>query len=158
MSAVTIRPAAPADAATIVALVRELADFERLSHYAKITVADVERDLGRYFEALLAERGGEPLGLALFFHSYSTFEGRPSLFLEDLFVREQARGTGLGRRLLAALAALARERGCKRLDLMVLDWNPAREVYAHLGFKQIEEWLPYRLSGDALDRLAGEAA
>ena len=157
MSAVTIRPAAPADAATIVALVRELADFERLSHYAKITVADVERDLDRYFEALLAERGGEPLGLALFFHSYSTFEGRPSLFLEDLFVREQARGTGVGRRLLATLAALARERGCKRLDLMVLDWNPAREVYTHLGFKQIEEWLPYRLSGDALDRLANEA-
>ncbi len=157
MSAVTIRPAAPADAATIVALVRELADFERLSHYAKITVADVERDLGRYFEALLAERGGEPLGLALFFHSDSTFEGRPSLCLEALFVRDQARGTGVGRRLLAALAALARERGCKRLDLMVLDWNPAREVYAHLGFKQIEEWLPYRLSGDALDRLANEA-
>lgn len=157
MPAITIRPAAPADAATIVAFIRELAEFEQLSHHVKITPADVERDLGSRFEALLAERGGKPLGLALFFHTYSTFEGRPSVFLEDLFVREEARGTGLGRRLLAALAALAQERGCRRLDLQVLDWNPARDVYAHLGFKPNEEWLPYRLSGDALERLAAEA-
>lgn len=157
MPSITIRPATSADAETVVALIRELADFERLSHHVKISPADVERDLGHAFEALLAERRGKPLGLALFFHSYSTFEGRRSLFLEDLFVREEARGTGVGRRLLAAVAALARDRGCKRLDLIVLDWNPARDVYAHLGFKAAEEWLPYRLSGEALDRLAAEA-
>ena len=158
MPKITVRPATPADAATVVALIRELAEFERLSHYVRITPADIERDLGRYFEALLAERNGEALGLALFVHTYSTFEGRPSLFLEDLFVREEARGTGLGRRLIAALAKVAQERGCRRLDLMVLDWNPARDVYAHLGFKQIEEWLPYRLSGEELERLAAEGS
>ena len=157
MSDFTIRTATPADAATIVSLIRDLADFERLSQHVKITPADVKRDLGRYFEALLAERDREAVGLALFFHSYSTFEGRPSLYLEDLFVSEKARGLGLGRRLLAATAAVARDRGARRLDLMVLDWNPARDVYAHLGFTASEDWLPYRLTGEALERLASEA-
>jgi GNAT superfamily N-acetyltransferase len=156
---VTIRPAEASDAATIVRLVRELADFEGLLDQVRLTEADVLRDgFGerRRFECLLAEIDAAPAGFALYFEDYSTFEGRPGIFVEDLYVAESARGLGIGQQLLAHLARIAVERDYRRLDLMVLHWNPARGFYDRLGFRQSADWLPYRLSGDALARLAEE--
>ena len=159
MPSVTIRKAEPADAATIVRLIRALAAYEHLVDLVRITEAEVLRDgfgARPCFECLLAEVDGEALGLAIHRPSYSTFEGRPGLYVEDLFVAESARQLGIGRLLMARLAAIARERGCTRMSLAVLHWNPAREFYRRLGFVQIEEWLPYHLSGEALARLAAE--
>jgi GNAT superfamily N-acetyltransferase len=96
-------------------------------------------------------------GFALYFEDYSTFEGRPGIFVEDLYVCEAARGLGVGQQLLARLARIVLEGDHRRLDLMVLNWNPARGFYDRLGFKHSAEWLPYRLSGEALARLAGDA-
>src|SRR5262249_9223124 len=107
-----------------------------------------------HFEAVLAERDGEALGFALYFHNFSTFMGRPGLYIEDLFVSEAARGSGLGRQLLAHLARIAVSRGCPRLELSVLHWNPARAFYERMGLAQNADWLPYRVSGEALQRLA----
>ena len=156
---ITIREAGPADAATIVRLIRALAAYEDLVDLVRITEADVLRDgFGERpcFECLLAEAHGEAVGLAIHRPSYSTFEGRPGLYVEDLFVAESARQLGIGRLLMARLAAIARERNCTRMSLAVLHWNPAREFYHRLGFEQVEEWLPYQLSGDPLARLAAE--
>lgn len=157
MPSVTIRPAEASDAATIVRLVRELADFEGLLDQVRLSEADVLRDgFGdrRRFECLLAEVDGAPAGFALYFENYSTFEGRPGIFVEDLYVTQSVRGLGIGRRLLARLAQITIERDYRRLDLMVLHWNPARGFYDRLGFRHSADWLPYRLSGDALARLA----
>jgi GNAT superfamily N-acetyltransferase len=156
-----IRPATPDDAATIVSLVQALAIYEKepLSS-VKLTPADVLRDgFGpeKRFEALIADLDGEPVGFALYFHNYSTWEGRAGLFVEDLFVLETARGHGLGRQLITALAAIADARGCRRLDLNVLDWNPTRDFYHRLGIHHKTEWLPYRMTQPALARLGGEA-
>ena len=157
---ITIRPAVPEDAGTILDFVRELAAFEREPDAVKATEADLRRDgFGpeRRFEARIAELDGEPVGFTLFFHNYSTWEGRPGLYLEDIYVTERARRHGVGRRLLEDLASVAVARGCARLELSVLDWNPARGFYAALGFSQKPEWLPYRLAGEALHRLAEPA-
>jgi GNAT superfamily N-acetyltransferase len=156
---VRIRPARAGDAAAIVRLVRELAEYEKLADHVRITEADVLRDgFGERprFECLLAELDGEAVAFALFFHNYSTFEGRPGIYLEDLHVTEAARGLGIGRRLMGRLAALALERGCRRLELWALHWNPAHDFYERLGFRQMEDWLPYRIDGDALRHLAEE--
>jgi GNAT superfamily N-acetyltransferase len=110
-----------------------------------------------YFEVLLAELDGEAVGFALYFHNYSTWEGRPGIYLEDLFVEERARGLGLGRALIAALAAIARKRGCPRIDLSVLHWNPTREFYHRIGIAHMEEWLPYRMTEPHISALAAEA-
>lgn len=161
MPAVTIRPAVEADAATILGFVRELAEFEREPHAVKATVDDVRRDgwgPNAVFEALMAELDGVPVGFALTFRNYSTWEGCAGLFVEDLYVQPHARTFGVGRKLLAAVARRAVERGCKRVDLNVLDWNPARGFYDRVGFKRLEEWLPYRLTGAALAALADDAA
>jgi GNAT superfamily N-acetyltransferase len=161
MPSVIIRPAESSDAATIVRLVRELATFERLADQVRITEADVLRDgFGerRHFECLLVEVEGTAAGFVLFFHTYSTFEGRPGIYVEDLYLAQPARGLGIGRRLLARLAQIALERDCRRLDLSVLHWNPARGFYDRLGFRQRDDWLPYRLTGDALARLAAESS
>jgi GNAT superfamily N-acetyltransferase len=152
-----IRPATRGDAATIVRLVRELAAYEKLADRVRISEADVLRDgfgARPWFECLLAELDGEAVAFALFFHNYSTFEGRPGIYLEDIHVTEAARGLGIGRRLTGRLAALALERGCRRLELSALHWNPARVFYERLGFRQMEDWLPYRIDGHALRRLA----
>ena len=161
MSRTLIRPAVAADAETIIALVKALAIYENepLSS-VKITPADVLRDgfsEPRRFEALIAELEGRPVGFALFFHNYSTWEGRAGLFVEDLFVLEEARGHGLGRQLITALAAIADARGCRRLDLNVLDWNPTRDFYHRLGITHMKEWLPYRMTQPALAQLAADA-
>lgn len=161
MRPVVIRPARPEDAAAIVDLVRELAVYEREPLTSvKITEADIRRDgFGPrpLFEVLLAEVDGAVEGFVLFFSSWSTWQGRAGLHVEDLFVRERSRGLGLGRRLLAQVASIALARGCTRIDLSVLDWNPARSFYDRVGFAELHEWRPYRLRGEMLTRLADEA-
>jgi len=160
MTKITIRPATPADVETILSFIKGLAAFEREPEAVKTTVDDLLRDgFGehRKFEALIAELDRQPVGFALFFPTYSTWEGHPGIHLEDIFVVEQARGQGVGRKLMAALAAIAVARGSARLELSVLHWNPAREFYHHLGMWHLGEWLPYRLSGEALRTLAAEA-
>src|SRR5205823_12527308 len=110
----------------------------------------------RYFEALIASVDDRPAGIALFLPTYSTWRGKPGLYLEDIFVKEWARGLGIGRRLMARLAAIAVERGWERLDFSVLDWNPARGFYERLGARTLDEWMRYRAEGEALRRLAAE--
>ena len=160
MPEIAIRPARPDDAATIVALVRELAVYERepLSS-VKLGEADILRDgfgAERRFELLLATLDGAVEGFALFFPNYSTWEGRAGLYVEDLYISEWARGTGVGRRLLAEVAAIARARDCPRLDLSVLHWNPARGFYERLGFTEMVDWRRYRLTDEALAAFAAE--
>jgi GNAT superfamily N-acetyltransferase len=161
MPDIRIRPAAPADAAAIVALVRALAEYENEPpDRVRLTEADVLRDgfgAAARFEALIAERAGRPEGFALFFSNYSTWEGRAGIYVEDLFVRPEARGHGLGRRLILEIARLAQARGCRRVDLNVLDWNPTRDFYHRLGIRHLKEWLPYRMTAETIARLASEA-
>ena len=160
MRKTAVRPATPADVETILGFIKGLAAFEKEPDAVKATLEDLRRDgFGKQpkFEVLIAELDGEPVGFALFFPTYSTWEGRPGIYLEDLFVTEHARGQGLGRKLMAALAAIAVARGCRRLELSVLHWNPTREFYHHLGMAHMQEWLPYRLAGEALQALAAEA-
>jgi len=160
MPNLSIRPATPADAEEIARMVRELAEFEREpAANVEASAADFLRDCfgdRPRAEALIGELDGATAGFALFFHNYSTWLGRAGLYIEDLYVRERARGSGLGRRLVAAVAALAVERRCRRLELSVLHWNPARGFYERLGFEAMTEWRPYRLGGEALVKLAGE--
>jgi GNAT superfamily N-acetyltransferase len=162
-----IRFATPEDAALLYRFIRELAEYEREPDAVKVTTDELRAQLSQPrppFECLLAERddeaGPQPLGFALFFVSYSTWRGRPGLYLEDLYVPPVHRGAGVGRALLAALARLARERGCARLEWAVLDWNtPAIGFYERLGASAMSEWTVFRLTDDALERLAatGEA-
>ena len=157
MSSIIIRPATPTDVDVILEFIKGLAAFEHEPDAVKATTADLLRDgfgAKPKFEVLIAERAGQPVGLALFFPTYSTWEGRAGIHLEDIFVIEEERGNGVGQQLVARLAALAVERGCARLELSVLHWNPAREFYHRLGLHHIEEWLPYRISGEALKKLA----
>lgn len=154
-----IRLATPDDAASILQLIKDLAAFENLGDQVKASEADLLRDgFGPTprFECLIAEDAGKAVGFALFFHSYSTFEGRTGLYLEDLFIVEKARKLGVGRKLIRAIAQLALERNCARLELSVLDWNPARGFYDKLGFQHKKDWLPCRINGEALEKLANE--
>lgn len=157
MSRTAIRPAMPADAGDVLALVRDLAIYEKQSPaIVKLTEAGILRDgfgPAPRFEMLVALLGGRIEGFALFYPNYSTWEGVAGLYVEDLFVREAARGRGLGRGLITRIAELAVERGCARVDLNVLDWNPAREFYHRIGLKHLAEWLPYRLTGADLRHL-----
>ena len=154
----TIRFALPDDVPTILHLIRALAEYERLSHEVTATEADLHEHLfgeRRYCEALIAEAGGRPAGFALFFHNYSTFLGRPGIYLEDLFVLPEARGQGHGKALLSCLARLAVERGCGRLEWSVLDWNePSIRFYSALGAVPMDEWTIFRVTGPALAGLA----
>ncbi len=158
--ATLIRPALATDLPLISTLIRELADYERLLHDVRFE-ADT---LGRYLfgprpmaEVLIGEIDGVPCGFALFFHNFSTFEGRPGIYLEDLFVRAGARGHGLGKALLAELARLVESRGCVRLEWAVLDWNaPSIAFYKKLGARAMDEWTGMRLSGAELRRLAAD--
>jgi GNAT superfamily N-acetyltransferase len=157
-----IRPAAPHDAPVILAFIRELAEYERLLHEVKTTLADVETILfGASPKAFcdIAENDDGPVGFALWFYSVSTFEGRHGLYLEDLYVRPAARGTGLGKALLAHLARRCAAEGLPRLEWSVLDWNaPAIAFYDSLGASAKTDWITRRLSGEALARLADSAA
>jgi GNAT superfamily N-acetyltransferase len=158
---VAIREAVESDLPLIASLIRELADYERLLHEVRLSEAGLRDALfgeRRYAEVVIAEvGGGEPAGFALFFHNFSTFLGRPGIYLEDLFVRPPHRGAGIGRALLRHLARLAEERGCGRLEWAVLDWNtPAIEFYLRLGARPAAGWDVYRLEGEALGRLAAD--
>jgi GNAT superfamily N-acetyltransferase len=155
-----IRPATAADASTIAALVRELADYEKLLHEAKAGPDEFLRELtaeNPVIRVLIAEWNGEPAGFALFFFNFSTFVGRPGLYLEDLFVRPALRSHGIGRALLRELARIARDRGCGRMEWAVLDWNePALRFYQSLGARQMKEWIVHRLSPVEIGKLAEE--
>jgi len=153
-----IDPARPEDAALVVALVHELAEYERLLHEVRMTPDDVVRDLfgpRPYAEAVIAREGDEAVGFALWFHNYSTFAGRAGLYLEDLYVRPAFRGRGHGEALLRYLARLAIERGCARFEWAVLDWNaPAIAFYRKLGAVAMDDWTVQRVTGPALRALA----
>lgn len=161
-STVTIRPARPDDVPAIVAMVHELAEFERAPEQCHLTEPQLHAALFAPQPALfghVAVRDGEVVGYALWFLNFSTWEGVHGIYLEDLYVRPAARGTGAGRLLLTTLARICVERGYRRLDWWVLHWNPAREFYAALGAAAMDEWIPYRLSGPALHKLGmGEPA
>src|SRR5688572_30513821 len=157
-----IREAVPDDAPVIAALIRALAEYERAPDDAVITEQQIRETLfgpHRRAEVVLGCEGSVAVGFAVFFHNYSTWLGRPGLYLEDLFVRAEARGRGYGRRLLAHLARIAEERGCLRMEWSVLDWNaPAIGFYRALGAIPMDEWTVYRLTGPALASLASEDA
>jgi GNAT superfamily N-acetyltransferase len=150
----TIRFARPDDVPTIVDLIRALAEYERLSDQCAATEEAIQEHVfgaRPYCEVLMAEVGGRTVGFALFFHNYSTFLTKPGIYLEDLFVVPEARGGGHGKALLASLARLAVERGCGRLEWSVLDWNePSIAFYRALGALPRDEWIGYRLTGQAL--------
>jgi GNAT superfamily N-acetyltransferase len=159
MSAITIRDATADDVGLLLQLIRELAAYEKAPGAVVATEADLRRHgfgSERRFEALLALVDGEPAGFALFYPDFSTWRGRPGIFLEDLYVREWARGRGLGRRLMARLAAIAVERDWPALHFNVLDWNPARGFYGRLGIVARNEWLPYSAAGEVLHNLVAE--
>jgi GNAT superfamily N-acetyltransferase len=155
----TIRRGTARDVPTIVALIRGLARYERLARQMKATARAIRRDgfgRRRYFETLICRLDGEPIGFALYFFTYSTFMGKPTLYLEDLFVVPAARGDGAGRALLEALARIAVRRDCGRMEWAVLDWNrPAIRFYERLGARLRKEWILTRLTGPALRRLGG---
>ena len=152
-----IRPAVPGDVPVLLELVRELAHYEREPDAVQASEADLARALfeQQVCSAHVAEVDGEVVGFALWYPTFSTWTGRSGLWLEDLFVRPAARGRGLGKALLQALARVAVERGCTRLEWWVLDWNePARGFYRSLGAQPQEEWTTFRVDGAALDHLA----
>ena len=159
MSGVTIRPATREDVPVILELIRGLAEYEKLAHECVATEARLAETLfgaRPQAEVIIAMADGVPAGFALFFHNYSTFLARQGIYLEDLFVKPAFRGRGIGKRLLAHLAKLAVDRGCGRLEWSVLDWNQdAIRFYESLGAKAMDEWTVFRVTGDALTKLAG---
>ena len=160
-STFNIRSAVEADAGTIMSLIKELADFEHLTHEVVATREDIHRSLfgpHPFAEALIGEYEGTAISFALFFYNFSTFIGKPGIYLEDLYVKPQYRRLGFGRRMLVHIARLAKERDCGRFEWSVLDWNkPAIRTYDQLNAKPMKEWILYRLTGEALEQLAAEA-
>ena len=161
MSDIRIVRATTDDVALILQMIRDLAEYERMRDLVATTEADIRDALfGPHpaAEVLIAYAGDQPAGFALFFHNFSTFVGRRGLYLEDLFVRPEFRRSGIGRRLLAELARVAVERNCGRFEWSVLDWNtPAIDFYKSLGARPLDEWTVFRVTGDALSRLAAES-
>lgn len=152
-----IRPATPEDVPAILAMIAELADYERAPHEAVATEEQLRSALfgsTPHVYAHLAVDNGEPVGFALWFLNFSTWRGVHGIYLEDLYVRPGARGGGHGKALLAELARICVDRGYARLEWWVLDWNPARDFYRAIGAEALTEWVPYRLSGVALEKLA----
>ncbi len=156
---VSIRLAERKDVGLVLRFIKELADYEQLLNEV---VATEEILLETIFEkkaaeVVIAELDGEPVGFALFFHNFSTFLGRPGLYLEDLYVRPEMRGRGIGKLLLSYLAKLALDRGCGRFEWWCLDWNtPSIDFYKSIGAIPMDEWTVYRVTGDALTKLASE--
>jgi GNAT superfamily N-acetyltransferase len=157
-----IVPATKADVPVILALIKELAEYERLSHEVVATEEILEETLfgeRHYAEVILARLGNKPVGYALFFHSFSTFLGRPGIYLEDIYVKPEHRGSGIGTTLLSHLARLGAERKCGRMEWAVLNWNePSIGFYKSLGARPMDEWTVFRLTGDHLSRLGIEPA
>jgi GNAT superfamily N-acetyltransferase len=157
-----IRPATAEDVPLILQFIRELAEYERDPQAAVATAEDLLRDgFGESpkFRVVIADWNGQPAGFAFFFYNYSTWQGRPGLYLEDLFVRPHFRGLGIGKALLVYLAQVAVRENCGRFQWQVLDWNtPAIEFYESLGAKVMKEWLTMRVDGEALLRLAQQSS
>jgi GNAT superfamily N-acetyltransferase len=155
-----LRFATVADVPVILAMIKELAEYEKLSHEVVATEADLRQSLfGKQpqAEVILAEYQNMVAGFALFFHSFSTFVGKPGIYLEDLYIKPEMRGNGFGKQLLAYLAKLAQERNCGRLEWSVLNWNqPAINVYQSIGAKAMDDWTVYRVTGQALVDLAAK--
>lgn len=153
-----IRAAQEADAPLILSFIRELAEYEKLTHEVIACEDDLRRSLfgaRPAAEVIIGDHGGSPVAFALFFHNFSTFLGKPGLYLEDLFVKPEMRGKGIGKAMLAYLAQLALERGCGRFEWSVLDWNePAIRFYRSIGAVPMDEWTVQRLDGQALESLA----
>ncbi|MGH9940741.1 MAG: GNAT family N-acetyltransferase [Pyrinomonadaceae bacterium] len=153
-----IEPATERDVPLVLSFIKELAEYERLPHEVTATEEVIREALfgsRPAAEAIIGYEGEAPVGFAVFFHNFSTFVGRRGLYLEDLYVKPEARGHGFGRRMLAHLARLAKERGCGRFEWAVLDWNePAIRFYQGLDAAPMDQWTVFRLSGEALDRLA----
>jgi len=156
----TIRPAVETDASLVLWFIRQLADYERLSHEVEANEDMIQKALfgpRPYAEVVIGEYRSEPVGFALFFHNFSTFVGKPGIHLEDLFVIPEMRGRGFGKTMLQYLARLAVERDCGRLEWAVLDWNePAIEFYESIGARLMKEWIINRLSGNELSELASK--
>jgi len=154
---IAIRPSTAADLPLVAQLIRDLAEYEKLAHEVRFDEAVLGEKLfgpRPYAEVVIGEIDGTAQGFALFFHNFSTFEGKPGIYLEDLFVKPEARGSGLGKALLSHLAALAVERDCARLEWSVLDWNePAIGFYKSLGARFMDEWTVMRIDGTALAQL-----
>ena len=159
--ATTIRTATPADVPQILAFIRGLAAYEREPDAVTATEADLLRDgfgPNPFYFCLIAENSGKPAGFAFYFFNYSTWKGRPGLYLEDLFVQPEFRGLGIGKALLKRVAAIAVEKNCPRLQWEVLDWNtPAVDFYRAMGAEFLDEWRNVRVTGAALERMAGAA-
>lgn len=155
---VSLRPATSADTPQILAFIRGLAEYEKLSHVCFATEESLRQTLfgpRPFAEVTMADWDGQPAGFALFFHNYSTFRARPGIYLEDLYVVPALRGKGIGKALLRELARLAVDRGCARLEWSVLDWNaPSIAFYKSLGAEPQDEWTIFRLTDEALERLA----
>ncbi|HEX4759028.1 MAG TPA: GNAT family N-acetyltransferase [Terracidiphilus sp.] len=160
--AITIRPASRADVPQILAFIRALAAYERAPDAVTATEAGLLRDgfgPNPFYYCLIAELDGQPTGFALYFFNYSTWNGRPGIYLEDLFVDPEFRGLGIGKALLRQVAAIAVEKNCPRLTWAVLDWNtPAIDFYRAMGADFLDEWRMVRVTGDALQLLAGLSA
>jgi GNAT superfamily N-acetyltransferase len=159
---VAVRPIRPEDVSAVVVMVHELAEFERAADECHLTDDQLRAalfgDRPAVFGHVAVGPGDEPVGVALWFLNFSTWEGTHGLYLEDLYVRPAARGSGAGGALLAALARVCLDRGYRRMDWQVLDWNPAAEFYRALGATVSEGWVPYRVTGEALRRLAERAS
>jgi GNAT superfamily N-acetyltransferase len=155
-----IRQATASDAPVILSFIKKLAVYEKLASEVTATEEILRETLfgqRRYAEVIIGYHRGEPVGFALFFHNYSTFLGKPGIYLEDLFVDEQHRGKGFGKALLVHLARLTKQRNCGRLEWSVLDWNePSINFYKALGARSMDDWTVFRVTGEALDKLANE--
>jgi GNAT superfamily N-acetyltransferase len=159
---ITIRPIDLADVPAVVGMVHDLAEFERAAHECHLTEAQLTAALFGDAPALfghvaVAPDVDEPIGFSLWFRNFSTWRGVHGVYLEDLYVRPSARGSGAGKALLATLASICLERGYERLEWWVLHWNPAREFYHSIGAEAVDEWIPYRLTGEPLRSLAAQA-
>lgn len=157
----TIRPAQPSDAPQILAFITELAEYEKARHEVIASVDDIQRTLfgdNATAHGLICLRGDQPVGFAVYFFNYSTWQGRNGLYLEDLYVSVEARGTGAGKLLLKHLAREACAKGCGRFEWSVLDWNePAIQFYKSIGAQPQPEWVRYRMDGQALQAFAADA-
>lgn len=153
----TIRKATENDIPTILHLITQLAIYEKLEHEVVATEETLKQTIfvQNYAEVIIGEEDGQPVGFALFFHNYSTFLSKPGIYLEDLFVEVEHRGKGYGKKLLAELARIAKERNCGRLEWSVLNWNtPSIEFYKSLGAKPMDEWTVYRMTEQEINDLA----
>ena len=156
---INIRFANENDTELILNFIKSLAKFEKLEDKVTADLDLIHESIfgeKRYCEVIIAENNSIPAGFALFFHNFSTFLAKPGLYLEDLYVEEKYRGLGIGKALLKECAKIAIERNCGRFEWSVLDWNPAREFYEHLGAVPLNDWIVYRLTGDNLTKLAYE--